>query len=201
MNTSPHEELLALWVEGELTGAEAAEVESWASRHPEWMERRELARRSRVVLAGGLGGGEEVPYPEFFQARVMREIERMGEFSSGGEVVEEVKVVRRVGGWWMPMTAVAGMALCFWVGRAGRGEAVVVVPDGGVRPVPMMVMEPVIYVPERGVKADYYLSEHADADVIVLSGVAAIPDSFEIPDTASLPKRGEEESTASSLNE
>ena len=34
-------------------------------------------------------------------------------------------------------------------------------------------------------KADYFASESADAMVIVLDGVAAIPDSFEVPDTAS----------------
>jgi hypothetical protein len=41
----------------------------------------------------------------------------------------------------------------------------------------------VLYTPEKGVNAEYFAS--ADAEIIVLDGVAAIPDTFELPETAS----------------
>ena len=38
---------------------------------------------------------------------------------------------------------------------------------------------PLVYTPEQGVEAEVFQSDGADGVVIVLDGVAAIPDSFE----------------------
>lgn len=182
MNTNPDEELLALWVDDALEGAAAAEIDAWASAQPEWLERREQARLVRPWLASGLPAVEEPPYAEFFNARIAREVAR----ESRGAVAPSYGA-GRFWRWFLPATAVAGMMICFWAGTRLAPAPLVTAPE----PVPEMTA-PYLYTPEKGVKAAYFSSEPAEAMVIVLDGVAAIPDSFEIPDTASVVDEPEE---------
>ena len=170
MNTKPDDERLALWVEDELDAEAAAEVERWAAGRPEWLERRAQARWSRGLLGGALGGETEVPHAEFFNARIRREIEVRAEVASnpaGGS--------SRRGPWlWlMPATAAAGMALGFFLGH----------DDRPAEDAPPMAAEltPLLYTPEKVVEAEYVGGE--EATVIVLAGVRAIPDEWEIPAT------------------
>lgn len=172
----PDEEVLALWVEDELQGPEAAAVDAWAATQPEWLEHRAQAREMKSLLRAHLPAAEEPPYADFFNTRISREIAR----ESAAGTPEAAPVFRAASWrsawrWFLPATAVAGMALCFWAGTK-------LVPDTKV-PAPLAVA-PVLYTPEKGVSADYVASK--DAMVIVLDGVSAIPDSFEIPETASV---------------
>ena len=185
MNTTPDEERLALWVEDELDATSQAAVDAWAATQPEWLERRDVARQMKALLGASLPAAEEPPYAEFFNARIAREIEReAAEITPVAPATAVAPMVRAPGKtwrWFLPATAVAGMVLCFWAGtRITPPEASVAAPTALV-PAPT----PVMYTPEKGVKADYFASAPADAMVIVLDGVAAIPDSFEVPDTAS----------------
>jgi hypothetical protein len=187
MNTTPDEERLALWVEDELDATSQAAVEAWAATQPEWLERREVARQMKPLLRGSLPAAEEPPYAEFFNARIAREIERESadlapEAPAAGSPVAPMMVVPgKTWRWFLPATAVAGMVLCFWAGTRITPPAVTVTGTSPIVP----VAAPVLYTPEQGVKADYFASAPADAMVIVLDGVAAIPDSFEVPETAS----------------
>jgi hypothetical protein len=176
MNTTPDEELLALWVDDALDGPPAAEIEAWAAARPEWLERREVARRLTPVLRSGLATAD-LPYPEFFNARIAREIAR----EAGGAVSPMAVRPGSLWRWFLPATAVAGMVLCFWAGTKMVGAPADAAP-GPVAAAPA----PYLYTPEKGVKAAYFASEPADAMVIVLDGVAAIPDSFEVPETAAV---------------
>ena len=185
MNTTPDETLLALWVEDELDATSQAAVEAWTAAQPEWQERRELARQMKGLMQANLPATEEPPYGEFFNARIAREILR-GE-APAAPVAPTVTAPGKSWRWFLPATAVAGMVLCFWAGtRVVPAPAVVQAP-----PPPVLAPAPVLYTPEKGVKAAYFTSEPADAMVIVLDGVAAIPDSFEVPDTASAAGRPE----------
>lgn len=188
MNTTPDETLLALWVEDELDTTSQSAVEAWAAAQPEWLERRELARRMKGLMQAHLPAVEEPPYAEFFNARVAREILR-GD-TPAAPVAPTVTAPGKSWRWFLPATAVAGMALCFWAGTR-------MVPASGVvenpPTPPALAPAPVLYTPEKGVKAAYFASEPADAMVIVLDGVAAIPDSFEVPDTASAVDRPDSE--------
>lgn len=175
MNTKPDDELLALWVEDELDAETSTEVERWAREQPEWVERREQARWSRDLLGSTLGGADEVPHAEFFNARIRREIELS---KPASEPAPEVGKVRR-GPWlWvMPATAAAGVALGFFLGHDPSG-----VPEAA--PPVAAELAPLLYTPERGVQAEFVGGD--DATVIVLAGVQAIPDEWEIPETAML---------------
>jgi hypothetical protein len=175
MNTMPDEEMLALWVEDELQGASAAEVDAWAVSQPEWLTRREDARQMKALFRrANIPAAEEPPYADFFNSRISREIAReaLSVFPSSSPSPSGGR--RSFFSWLLPATAVAGMALCFWAGTR-------LVPAA---PTPVTVAAPpVLYTPEKGVNAEYFAS--ADAEIIVLDGVAAIPDTFELPETAS----------------
>ena len=187
MNTTPDEERLALWVEDELDATSRAAVDAWAATQPEWLERREVARQMKALLGGSLQAVEEPPYAEFFNARIAREIEREVAMAApvtpavATPVAPMVRAPGKTWRWFLPATAVAGMVLCFWAGTRITPPSVTVT---GPTP-PAAASAPFLYTPEQGVKADYFASEPAGAMVIVLDGVAAIPDSFEVPETAS----------------
>ena len=181
----PDEEMLALWVEDELDAASAATVEAWAASQPEWLTRREEARQVRSLLRAHLPASEEPPYADFFNSRISREIAR----EAAAAAPAPAPARRHAGGflrWFLPATAVAGMALCFWAGTRMVSSSPAAPPQAA---------GPVLYTPEQGVSADYFNSSSADAMVIVLDGVSAFPDSFELPDTAAVEK--EPEATAS----
>ena len=187
MNTTPDDELLALWVDDVLEGPSAAEVDAWASTRTEWLERREQARQIAPLLKAGLPASEEPPYAEFFNTRIAREISR----EAGGAVAPTFSRSRSLWSWFLPATAVAGMVFCFWAGTRMVPAPAIAAPNPVAAP-PV----PYLYTPEKGVKAAYFASEPADAMVIVLDGVAAIPDSFEVPDTASIREPASESATA-----
>ncbi len=177
----PDEEMLALWVEDELTGESAAAVDAWTSSRPEWLARREDARQIKQLLRrANMSPAEEPPYADFFNSRISREIAREAAHSAPAPAREK-------GGFWrflLPLTAVAGMAFCFWA-----GTRVVPPQPGQPQPAPVAAAPtPALYIPEQGVTAAYFSSAPAHAEVIVLDGVAALPDSFEIPDTAAVPE-------------
>lgn len=173
MNTTPDDELLALWVEDELDASASTQVDAWAVLRPEWMARREQVREWKSLMQGALPASVEPPYGDFFNARIAREIERGAGFATR-------RSRRSWWGLWLPATALAGMMLCFWAGTR-------MVPSESVAVPAAERAEPVLYTPEKGVKASFFDAGSADAMVIVLDGVEAIPDNFELPETAARP--------------
>lgn len=187
MNTNPDEEMLALWLDDELTGEELAGVEAWAGRNPEQIAAREEIRRWRRTIASALSATVEPPYPEFFNTRVLQAIRE-----GAPAIVAPVARLPFWKAWLMPVTACAGMALAFWV-----GSKTATAPQYDVAGAPKAIpVEPVVYTPENGVDAEWFASAHASATVIVLRGVAAIPDSTDFSETAGISGDSEFDSTA-----
>lgn len=187
MNTTPADEILALWVEDELHGPELTQVEAWAAARPEWLEHREDARRVKALLRPVLPAAEEPPYADFFNARIAREIASSQEPAAAARPAAAAS--RRFAPawltWFMPAAAAAGMALCFWAGAHSRTQEATAATHPLQPPVAANA-EPFLYTPESGVKAAWYSPGASGSPVIVLDGVADIPDSFEIPDTAAV---------------
>src|SRR5687768_12723571 len=104
MNTIPDDELLALWVEDELSGPSTASVDAWASAQPEWLEHRELARQMKPLLRANVPASEEPPYAEFFNARIAREMGR--EVVAVGSVATAGTAPTKFWRWFLPATAV-----------------------------------------------------------------------------------------------
>lgn len=189
MNTNPDEATLALWLDDELTGEELAAVEAWAAGLPDQLTARDEIRRWRSMISAVVPAVEEPPYPEFFNTRVMQGIRD----SAPKPVTKKPAFFRS---WLMPLTACAGMALAFWIGKETHhlGDPVYKVADAP-RAIPV---DPVLYTPEKGVNAEWLASDPASATVIILTGVAAIPDSTDFSKTAYLPVEDESGSTADS---
>lgn len=190
MNTTPDDVMLALWLDDELEGDEFALVEAWAADKPEQLAAREDARRWRKQFAALVPASEEPPYPDFFNSRIRRAITETAQ-------VETVAQVRKVSwwraAWWIPSAAAAGMALTFWLGthvpQHQSAAPVVVTPAAPA-------VSPALYTPDVEVKADYFSSAKAGATVIVLDGVAAIPDDMDFSNTAAVETPNDSDRTA-----
>jgi hypothetical protein len=191
MNTTPDDVMLALWLDDELEGDEFALVEAWAADKPEQLAAREENRRWRKQFAALVPASEEPPYPDFFNSRIRRAITETAQ-------VETVAQVRKVSwwraAWWMPTAAVAGMALTFWLGT--RVTPPQTASPVVVTPTPVPAISPALYTPDVEVKADYFSSAKAGATVIVLDGVAAIPDDMDFIHTAAVETPNDSDRTA-----
>ncbi|MEY4569201.1 MAG: hypothetical protein RLZZ398_640 [Verrucomicrobiota bacterium] len=185
MNTNPDEVTLALWLDDELAGADHAAVEAWALTQPERLASREKIRRWRATMATAIPASEEPPYPDFFNSRVLQAIR---------EPVPATKTPSFFWkSWLMPVAVCAGMALTFWAGTQATSP-----PEYDVAGAPKAIpVDPVLYTPENGVAAEWFASKSASATVIVLNGVAAIPDSTDFSQTVNVPVEREIDSTAS----
>lgn len=191
MNTNPDESTLALWLDDELTGEELAAVEAWASNQPEQLAAREEIRQWRKTVAAAIPAAEEPPYADFFNSRVMQGIREQTPVA-----VPQQPVTRKSFGWntwFMPLAACAGMALAFFIGNRTAKAPEVDITANAPRAIPV---EPVLYTPEKGVNAEWIAGNKAAASVIVLNGVAAIPDSMDFSATVMLPTADEEDRTA-----
>jgi len=190
MNTTPDDVMLALWLDDELEGDEFALVEAWAADKPDQLAAREETRRWRKQFASLVPASEEPPYPDFFNSRIHRAITETAN-------VESVARVRKVSwwraAWWIPSAAVAGMALTFWLGtRVPYSQPVAPVAVTPAAP----AISPALYTPDGEVKADYFSSAKAGATVIVLDGVAAIPDDMDFSNTAAVETPDDSDFTA-----
>ena len=189
MNTNPAESTLALWLDDELTGAELAAVEAWASSQPDQLAARDEVRRWRATMAAAIPASIEPPYPDFFNSRVLQAIR---EQSPPAE--RAVKNPSSWRSWLMPMAACSGMVMAFWIGKKSQPAI-----DYDVVNAPRAIpVGPVVYTPESGVKAEWIASSKASATVIVLNGVTAIPDATDFSATVYVPMDREFDSTADS---
>jgi hypothetical protein len=190
MNTKPDEETLALWLDDELVGPTLAGVEAWAMTQPEQIAAKAEIRSWRKTVAKAIPASEEPPYPDFFNHRVLQAIRT--------QPVTASPVEKKSFSWknfLLPAAACAGMILTFWVGKNSK---IISEQDLAIIPRAIPVEEPVLYTPEGGVKAEWFSSKEASASVIVLNGVAAIPDTTDFSETASVPMESDIDSTAQS---
>lgn len=188
MNTNPDETKLALWLDDELHGADLAAMETWAKDHPKQLAEREKIRHWRGLMAGAIPASVEPPYPELFNMHVARAIRE--------DATEPVTVAKQRIIWQsllMPMAACAGMVLAFWLGAKSNAGPPEIDVTGAPRAIPV---EPFVYTPENGVKAERFASMDASATVIVLNGVAAIPDDTDFSKSVSFQGARESDSTA-----
>jgi hypothetical protein len=185
MNTNPDETRLALWLDDELTGTDLSEMEAWAATHPEQLAAREELRSFRIMMAANLPASEEPPYPDFFLSRVNQGIRDLQAATAPAKPTAAVPFWKS---WVMPLAACAGMVLAFGIGKRSNEAA------GALTVVPSV--SPVVYTPEEGVDAEWFASTGAGANVIVLEGVAAIPDSTDFSETVYVPTVSESDRTA-----
>ncbi len=190
MNTRPGEEQFARWIDGTLDAGGEAFVREWARSAPEEFAEWERMRDCRRDLLRVLQAEEEPPASEFFNARI-----RAGISGSSGRASGRGRPWR---GLWLPVAASVAVVASFFAGRAMRPAAATpaMLAAAGGQSGGTDELEPVVYVPEVGVSADWMESEDAGAVVIVLEGLDAIPDNVELRRTAMREQRRESDSMA-----
>ena len=186
MNTNPDETRLAQWLDDELTGTDLTEMDAWAATRPEQLAAREDLRSFRNMMATNLPASQEPPYPDFFLSRVNQGIRDLQ--ADGASTKTAATALSFWKSWMMPIAACAGMVLAFGIGKRSSeaSNVLTVVPAA----------TPVVYTPEEGVDAEWFASSGAGANVIVLQGVAAIPDSTDFSETVYVPTISEYDRTA-----
>lgn len=189
MNMNPDETQLALWLDDELEGAELAQIDAWAANKPDQLAAKEEIRAYRLKMEENVPASVEPPYPDFFLTRVnqgIRDLQLADEAKKAAPAVAPARSFWK--SWLMPAAACAGMVLAFGIGKQTREPAqkLAVVPS----------LSPVVYTPEEGVDAEWFNSTNAHANVIVLQGVSAIPDSTDFSQTAYVPTARESDRTA-----
>lgn len=181
MNTNHDEHRLALWLDDELQGEELAAAEAFFGNAPEMLAAREETRRWRAMMAEAIPADEEPPYAEFFNSRIARAIREAAP--------EPTAVTDRRISWnalLFPLAACAGMVFTFLLGvktSDHRMDLAEIDVTGAPKAIPV---DPILYTPESGVNAEWFTSLNASATVIVLEGVAAIPDSMDFSATAEM---------------
>ena len=190
MNTNRDDELLVRWLDDDLNGNEREEAEARFSRDPALCALRADSRHWRLQVARVLPRSEEPPHAEFFNARIARAIQAPQESRGSGKPAARPGSGRRV--LWLPLAACAGMVFSFWIGlqqgnrsspAPGQANQLAASAPRG------LPLEPAVYTPVRGVDAEWFDSDSAGATVIVLNGVAAIPDNIDLF-SARLPDNG-----------
>ena len=192
MNTNPDETKLACWLEDELAGEELTSFETWLrgqADYPEHLAMRDEARKWRQMMASAMPSSEEPPYPDFFNNRVAQAIRHNRPQST---VVEKPRFSWRA--LLMPASACAGMVLAFWLGTRSQPAPLEMEVTWAPRAIP--VQEQALYTPESGVVAECFSSTGAEATVIVLDGVDAIPDDTDFSETVFMKTAREIEATA-----
>ncbi|MFZ9941760.1 MAG: hypothetical protein ACO3F7_06375 [Luteolibacter sp.] len=185
MNMPPDDATLALWLEDELDGEDFANVEAWAQSQPDQLAMRESARKWKAMINSGIPATEEPPYADFFNARIARSI-REQQFQQSPQA-KSASVIPFWKKFTRPLAACAGMALTFWLGIHSRSIPVVdeIAEIATVSEINQLAgagddLPAMVYTPVNGVSAEYFDSDDAAATVVILEGVAAIPDTVDL---------------------
>jgi anti-sigma factor RsiW len=170
----PGDDLLALWLEGELEGPQRAQVDSWVAHHPELLAERAAIGAWKSDLRAIVAADEPPPFSDFFNSRIQQAL------------VREIKPqpTKHARSWWRYLAVpglAAAMVFCFWLGTEFRAD-----PPATVKVVPLKE-QPMVYTPLNGVTVEVVPAAEADGTVIVLEGLAAMPDSLEVPETSAAP--------------
>lgn len=154
------------WLAGRLEGSELEIMENWAVEHPDDLENAMGWDETGNLLKSELASDVEPPYAEFFNRKVEQHALDQVE-NRTDEVSEKTSIWQRFGLLWAT-AAVAGMAVCFYIGG--------VIKDGTKEN--LMAGGSEVYIPQEGVTAQ--VSETGSVTVIALEGLDDIPESLDI---------------------
>lgn len=173
MNTQPDNVELALWLEDEMSADELASFQQRGEISPEHFAERERLRNWKSLMGRGFPSEIEPPYPDFFNARVAKEIR-------AAQMLPPQAFAKKTSwrAWLLPPSALAALALAFWLGGMMQGSGK---RDQQISQIP--APRPSFYVPEEGVKAEL-VGNSRTATVIVLQGVQPISNELTLTDTA-----------------
>lgn len=187
MNTTPDDLTLALWLDDGLPTKESSLIEAWAATRPDQIDAREKNRQWKRKLRQAIPAAIDPPSPALFNARIHRMIRQCEHHATHhqAENVTSIPSHKKRHPWLMPTAAAAGMVIAFWLGGNTASDTA-----------GMSQNSPDVYVPESGVNAQWLSRDGELCGVIILSGVAAIPDTTDFSQTVYLPIPREIDRTA-----
>ncbi len=164
MNQNRKEELLTCWMDGTLSSEELSELEPVLAGHPELQREREEYVKLREDLQATIPAELEPPYPDFFNAHLERLVHgasRSPHAGPGGKTG-----LSRLWNWWMVPAGLAALLAAFMAGTLLNPSSV---------PPPLSAAT-AVYAPNKNVEAAAVDDKDLQATVIVLTGLADLPD-------------------------
>lgn len=163
MKPTDNEELLARWLDGELNESERAAFEARLASDPSLRAEAEAMRDVGAALQQGFQRQVEVPHADFFNSQIQQRIDALRKEDSKLNPVHTFVDGSRFG-WFTKKWLIAGAAAaCLTIAALQLGQtgnATVVLST---------------YAPNSTVRANTYHSSDADATVLMLDGLTAVP--------------------------
>ena len=176
MNQERKEELIVRWIDDEmLSSSEKEELALVLEAEPELRAMKEGHSELKSELQSAFGQAVDVPYGDFFQTKLEQAIRDSDREESNTAPAKSSGTWRDSLKWWLAPVAVGAMAVAFLAGTRV-----------GTEPVESRLVEvqeqsrPLVYTPEGGVTSTIEIADSAGTSVIVLDGLPAIPDSFDL---------------------
>ena len=167
MELEKQQELLTRWIDSDLAGDDLRDFEKAVAANPELAEAKAEADSLRHLLKADMPD-REIPNPEFFNSQIQRRI--APEEASAASTTPAP--ASNIFSWFRsPFTLASAAAVAlglFFLSQVG-----------GDSPLDHTSVAST-YTPDAGIEASHFYSDDADATVIMLDGLAALPDATEL---------------------
>ncbi len=168
------QELLTRWIDGELDGQELRDFEAAAAADPQLAEAKAEAENLRRLLRADMPEGREIPNPDFFNRQIQHRIDVDAAPSSTPVPAAAAPVGGGILSWFLSPFTLASAAAVVLLGLFTLSQ---INNEGGVTTHTSVAST---YTPDKDIAASHFYSDEADATVIMLDGLAALPDSTEL---------------------
>lgn len=159
---TPDDQLLARWLDGELSAEDSARFEAMMAADPQLRKEAEEMRQISLALREHVQFEREVPHADFFNSQIQ---ERIGELQRADDRAKAATTggLSSLFSWlrtpWVLAGATAAVAIALLVFRQERPSSQVLS----------------FYAPNPNIQATAYHSTQADATVLMLDGLESIP--------------------------
>ena len=172
MDLEDKQQQVTRWIDGELSPEELPAFEAHASKDPQLSAAKKQAEQLRRLLQAEMPA-REIPNPEFFNSQIQRRITEGAASSAPAEAAPSTSGGGILSWFRSPFTlasAAAVILLGFFALSQNR--------NGSTTPDHTSVAS--TYTPDKEIGASHFYSDEAEATVIMLDGLAALPDSTEL---------------------
>jgi hypothetical protein len=161
MKTPPDDQLLGRWLDNELSSEERTQFETMLSADPALREEPESMKKHGDSHRSNVTFEREVPHADFFNSQIQEAIsaEQRAQARSKGGATTATAWFSWLRTPWAFAGAAAVLALGFFLLRTEAARTEVVS----------------LYAPNAGVQASVSYNEDADATVLLLDGLDAVP--------------------------
>ena len=177
MNQERKEQLLTLWVDDQLSAADRIEWDAALHADPALKREAEAAREISNLMQSGIPGSQEPPFPEFFNSQIQKRIRedadpRSISTSPAGNAFSLDGILS-----WMrsPLTLAASavVLIAFIATNLMRSASPTVSSDDHT-------IVQAVFAPNSAIAVTSSYDEAALAHVILLDGLAAIPENVDV---------------------